>query len=124
MVEVMAGSLVANILAVAVALFSLQVYDRVIPHQSQATLWVLALGALLAVGLEGMLKAARSSLMDTTGKRIELSVQNALMSRLLGMRVAPGERKPSQLFGAMREFSSVREFFTASTIGTVADLPF
>jgi ATP-binding cassette subfamily C protein LapB len=124
MTEVALGSLVANLLAVAVALFSLQVYDRVIPHQSEPTLWVLALGALLAVGLEGLLKTARSSLMDMTGKKIELSVQNALMNRLLGMRMAPGERKPSQLFGAMREFSSVREFFTASTIGTLADLPF
>lgn len=123
-VEVAAGSMVANLLAVAVALFSLQVYDRVIPHQSQPTLWVLAIGALIAVALEGMLKTARASLMDLTGKRIELSVQNALMDRLLGMKAAPGERKPSQLFGAMREFSSVREFFTASTIGTVADLPF
>ncbi|QYK43422.1 MAG: ATP-binding cassette domain-containing protein [Paracoccaceae bacterium] len=124
MVEVATGSLVANLLAVAVALFSLQVYDRVIPHQSEPTLWVLALGAMLAVGLEGLLKSARSSLMDATGKRIEMSVQTALMTRLLGMRAAPGDRKPSELFAAMREFSSVREFFTASTIGTVADLPF
>lgn len=122
--EVAVGSLVANLLAVAVALFSLQVYDRVIPHQSQPTLWVLASGALIAVALEGLLKTARASLMDLTGRRIELSVQTALMDRLLGMKSAPGERRPSQLFGAMREFSSVREFFTASTIGTVADLPF
>jgi ATP-binding cassette subfamily C protein LapB len=44
--EVALGSFVANLLAVAVALFSLQVYDRVIPHQSEATLWVLAVGAV------------------------------------------------------------------------------
>ncbi len=122
--EVAAGSLVANLLAVSVALFSLQVYDRVIPHQSQATLWVLALGALLAVVLEGALKMARSGLMDVTGRRIELKVQARLMDRLLGMKAAPGERTPSQIFTSMREFSSVREFFTASTIGSVADLPF
>jgi ATP-binding cassette subfamily C protein LapB len=47
--EVALGSLVANLLAVAVSLFSMQVYDRVIPYQSQATLWVLALGAMLAI---------------------------------------------------------------------------
>lgn len=123
-VEVAAGSLVANLLAVSVALFSLQVYDRVIPHQSEPTLWVLAIGALLAITLEGMLKLARSTLMDVTGRRIELSVQDRLMQRLLHMRAAPGERKPSQLFSAMRDFGSVREFFSASTIGAMADLPF
>jgi ATP-binding cassette subfamily C protein LapB len=122
--EVVAGTLVANLLAVSVALFSLQVYDRVIPHQSQATLWVLALGALLALVLEGMLKGARSALMDMTGRRIELTVQQRLMQRILGMRAAPGERTPSQIFSTMREFGSVREFFTASTIGTLADIPF
>ena len=123
LLEVAAGSLVANLLAVAVALFSLQVYDRVIPHQSEPTLWVLALGALIAVVMEGMLKVARSGLMDMTGKRIELSVQARLMNRLLGMKMQPG-RSPSQQFSAMREFSAVREFFTATTIGTLADLPF
>ncbi|MEF3045862.1 ATP-binding cassette domain-containing protein [Pseudotabrizicola sp. L79] len=124
LIEVAAGSLVANLLAVAVALFSLQVYDRVIPHQSEPTLWVLALGAFLAIFLEGLLKLARSGLMDLTGRRIELAVQDRLMQRLLGMKANPQERRPSQIFNAMREFGSVREFFTASTIGTVADLPF
>jgi ATP-binding cassette subfamily C protein LapB len=123
-IEVAAGSAVANLLAVSVALFSLQVYDRVIPHQSEPTLWVLAIGALLAIGLEAMLKWARSTLMDVTGRRIELSVQDRLMQRLLHMRAAPGERKPSQLFSAMRDFGSVREFFSASTIGAMSDLPF
>lgn len=124
LLEVAAGSMVANLLAVAVALFSLQVYDRVIPHKSEPTLWVLALGALMAVLLEGILKMARSGLMDITGRRIELTVQSRLMHRLLGMKQAPGTRTPSQIFSAMREFSSVREFFTASTIGTMADIPF
>lgn len=124
MAEVAAGSLVANLLAVAVALFSLQVYDRVIPHQSEPTLWVLALGALLALGFEGALKIARATLMDATGRRIEIATQGVLMRRLLGMKPPPGGRVPSQQFAAMREFSAVREFFTAATIGTLADLPF
>jgi len=123
-IEVAAGSLVANLLAVAVAMFSLQVYDRVIPHQSQATLWVLALGAMLAVMMEGFLKIARSTLMDLTGRRIELAVQERLMERLLGMKAGPNRATPSQTFAAMREFGAVREFFTSTTIGTLADLPF
>ena len=124
LLEVAAGSMVANLLAVGVALFSLHVYDRVIPHKSEPTLWVLALGALLAVSLEGVLKMARSGLMDATGRRIEMTLQSRLMQRLLGMKSAPGQRQPSRIFSAMREFSSVREFFAASTIGTVADIPF
>ncbi|WP_261385192.1 ATP-binding cassette domain-containing protein [Vannielia litorea] len=122
--EIAIGSLVANLLAVSVALFSLQVYDRVIPHQSMATLWVLALGAGLAILLEGLLKVARSRLMDGGGRTIELSVQRLLMSRVVGMRSDKRAQSPSELFATMREFGSVREFFTAGTIGTLTDLPF
>lgn len=122
--EVAAASLVSNLLAAGIALYSLQIYDRVIPHQSEPTLWVLSLGAFLAIAMDSALRVARSALMDATGKRIELDVQGRLMQRLLGMKADPVARKPSVLFAAMRDFGSVREFFTASTIGTVADLPF
>jgi ATP-binding cassette subfamily C protein LapB len=122
--EVALGSFVANLLAVAVALFSLQVYDRVIPHQSEATLWVLAAGAVLALLMEAFIKIARAQLMDGAGRQIELSVQATLMARILGMRSDKRPQSPSDLFSSMREFGSVREFFTASTIGTIADIPF
>ena len=122
--EITLGSLVANLLAVAVALFSLQVYDRVIPHQSEATLWVLAAGAGLALVMEAAIKIARSRLMDGAGRQIEISVLQILMNRILGMRSDTRGRAPNQVFSSMREFGSVREFFTASTIGTIADLPF
>lgn len=122
--EIAVGSLVANLLAVAVALFSLQVYDRVIPHQSQATLWILAIGAGLALLLEGALKIARSKLVDGAGRQIELNVQTLLMNRILGMRSDAEGRSPSQLFSSMRDFSSVREFFTATSVGAMADIPF
>ncbi|MEO0372565.1 MAG: ABC transporter transmembrane domain-containing protein, partial [Pseudomonadota bacterium] len=122
--EIMAGSLVANIFAVAVALFSLQVYDRVIPHQSEATLWVLAVGAFLAIGMEAALKIARARLTDAAGREIELSIQHSLMQRVIGMRSDRRPLPPSGLFAAMRDFGSVREFFTSSTIATLADIPF
>jgi ATP-binding cassette subfamily C protein LapB len=122
--EVALGSFVANLLAVAVALFSLQVYDRVIPHQSEATLWVLAAGAALALLMEAFIKVARARLMDGAGRQIELSVLHILMERILGMRSDVKGQAPNQTFSAMREFGSVREFFTASTIGTIADIPF
>ena len=122
--EVALGSFVANVLAVSVALFSLQVYDRVIPHQSSATLWVLAIGAAMALMLEAFLKVARSTLLDGAGRQIETGVQQTLLNRLLGMRSDAAGRSPSQLFASMREFTSVREFFTAGTVGALADIPF
>ncbi len=122
--DIAVGSLVANVLAVAVALFSLQVYDRVIPHESIATLWVLAIGAFVALGFEAVLKLSRARLMDGAGRAIELGVQDILIRRLLGMRADKRPMNASGTFSAMREFASVREFFTASSVGAVADIPF
>ncbi|MEM9436653.1 MAG: type I secretion system permease/ATPase [Pseudomonadota bacterium] len=122
--DIVLGSLVANMLAVAVALFALQVYDRVIPHESTSTLWVLAIGCFVALMLEAALKISRARLMDGAGRAIELKVQESLMSRVLGMRSDRKPMSPSGLFAAMREFGSVREFFTASTAGALADIPF
>lgn len=122
--EVALGSFVANLLAVAVALFSLQVYDRVIPHQSTATLWVLAIGAGFAMLLEAFLRIARARLMDGAGRRIELQIQELFMDKLLGMQSGQKGQTPSGTFAAVREFSAIREFFTASTIGSLTDLPF
>ncbi|QQA41860.1 type I secretion system permease/ATPase [Pelagovum pacificum] len=122
--EIALGSLVANLLAAAVALFSLQVYDRVIPHQSTSTLWVLAIGAFIALIMEASLRIARARLMDGAGRQIEMRIQSMLMDRLLGMRRGLEGHSPNNTFSAVREFSSIREFFTASTIGSLADLPF
>jgi len=122
--EVALGSFVANLLAVTVALFSLQVYDRVIPNQSEATLWVLAAGAVIALVLEALLKMARSRLVDGAGRQIEIGIQKLLMDRVLGMRSDLPNRSPSELFSAVREFGSVREFFTSASLGTLTDIPF
>lgn len=122
--EITLGSFVANLLALSIALFSLQIDDRVIPPQFETKLWVLATGAALALVMESLLKMARGRLMVSAGRKIERKLQTRLMDRLLGMKRQPGEPSPSSLFRFMREFGSVRAFFTASTIGVMADLPF
>ena len=122
--DVILGTFVANILAVAVSLFALQVYDRVIPNHSEATLWVLVVGAAVAILCEGLLRLSRSHLMDVAGRRIELTATSYLFSKLMGMSLSKRPSGPGSLAYLMREFSSVREFFTAASIGSVADIPF
>lgn len=122
--EIVLGSLFANLLAVAVSLFALQVYDRVIPNQSVTTLWVLVLGAGLAILMEAFLRISRSYLMDVAGKKIEIDISTFLFQKLAGMRLSTRPASPGSLVYMMREFGSVREFFTATSVGSVADIPF
>ena len=124
MFDIVLGSLIANLLAVAVSLFALQVYDRVIPNHSTTSLWVLVAGCFIAIILEAMLRISRSYLMDISGKTIEIDLSTYLLEKLNGMRLSSRPASPGSLVHMMREFGSVREFFTNSSIGTVADIPF
>ncbi len=123
-IEILIATLVANGLAVAVSLFALQVYDRVIPNASLQTLWVLAIGAGVAICFEALLRISRGRLIDDVGRRLEIEVSAELVSKLQGMRINDRVVGPAALGSMMREFSSVREFFTATSMGAIADIPF
>jgi len=123
-VEIITATLVANCLAIAVSLFSLQVYDRVIPNASFQTLWVLAIGAGIAIIFEAVLRISRGRLIDDLGRQVEINASAELMSSLQGMRMSERAEGPAALGSMMREFASVREFFTATSMGSIADIPF
>ncbi len=124
MFDITLGSLVANCLAVVVSLFAMQVYDRVIPNNSEATLWVLVSGCCLAIIMEAVLRISRSYLMDVSGKKLEIDLSAQLFEKLQGMHLSTRPGTPGSLLYSIREFNSVREFFTMATIGAVADIPF
>lgn len=123
-VEIIAATMVANLLAVAVSLFALQVYDRVIPNASFQTLWVLAAGAFIAIIFEALLRIARGRLVDDMGRTVDMQLSAELLGKLQGMRLASRQMGPAALGSMMREFSSVREFFTATSMGSISDIPF
>ncbi len=122
--DIVLATFFANVIAVAVSLFALQVYDRVIPGQSEATLWVLVAGAGVAISFEAALRIARARLIDRMGRDAEIHITQELFSRFIGMRLGARPASPGALVHMMREFGAVREFFTVASIGVVADLPF
>ncbi|MFP3408750.1 type I secretion system permease/ATPase, partial [Pseudomonas sp. SIMBA_065] len=74
------------VLALAGILFSMQVYDRVIPAQSQSTLWVLFVGVLIAAAIEYLIRLMRTQVSDLMGKRIDLKVSAMLFARAMSIR--------------------------------------
>ena len=123
-VEVGVGALVANLLAVFTAIFAMQVYDRVVPNQAYDTLWVLTSGVAIAIVLEFLLRVLRAHLLDMTGKTLDLQLSSQLFSHVMQMRLAAKPRSTGAFSSQIREFESVREFFTSSTVGAISDLPF
>lgn len=122
--EVALAALMANLLAVGSALFAMQVYDRVVPTGAFDTLWILASGVCLALLFEAVLRILRAHLLDTLGKRLDLKLSSQLFERVLNTRLAAKPPSLGAFSTQIREFESVREFFTSSSAAVISDLPF
>ena len=122
--DIMLVAMVANVLALAGMVFSMQVYDRVVPSQSEATLWVLFGGVMLAITFEFIMRMLRVHISDVVGKRADLRISERVFAH--AMRIKNGARSKStgSFIAQIRELESVRELITSTTIAAVSDLPF
>ena len=123
-IDVMFASLMANILALATILFSMNVYDRVIPAQSVPTLWVLAGGVLIAAIFEFSLRVARIYLSDIVVKRADLRISDRVYGHALRIKNSERSKSTGTFISQIRELEGVRELVTSTTISAIADLPF
>lgn len=118
------ASLLINLLGLTVPLFVMQTYDRVVPNQATATLWVLAIGLFVAMGFELLLKLLRAHLLDTAGKKTDVVLSATLFERITGMSM---KARPATVGGfaqSIHDFQGLREFLTAVTLTSLIDLPF
>lgn len=122
--EVALGAMMANLLAIASAIFAMQVYDRVVPNAAFDTLWILASGVALAIVLEALLRHMRGHLLDTMGKSLDLTLSTQLFARVLQTRLSARPASLGAFTSQIREFEGVREFFTSSSAALASDLPF
>lgn len=118
------AAVLINLLALAGSMFSMNVYDRVIPNAALPTLWVLAIGVTLAGLLEMGLRTVRAYVVDEAGKRADLMLSAAIFRK--SMDLFPKDRPSSsgQYAGQVREFDAVREFVSSTTLVSLTDLPF
>ena len=118
------AALLINLFALAVPMYSMTVYDRVIPNRAQETLWVLSIGVLLVLVFDLILKTLRSYILDTAGKRIDVTLSANIMERVLGLRMTDRPASVGSFAANLRAFESVRDFVASATITTLVDLPF
>lgn len=121
---ILLASAVSNILALAGVIFSMQVYDRVIPSQSLPTLWVLFGGVMLAVAFSYALRVLRGYITDAVGKRADLAISDLVFGHALRVTTASRPKATGTFIAQIRELDHVREMITSTTIAAIADVPF
>ncbi len=122
--DVLLAALLINLFALAFPMFSMNVYDRVVPNHAVETLWALAIGVCLVLAADLGMRLLRSRFVDEASARIDVQLSAQLMERVLGMRL---EHRPSSVGSFaqnLRGFEQVRDFIASSTVTTLIDLPF
>jgi ATP-binding cassette subfamily C protein LapB len=122
--HVATAALLVNILALASPLFVMNVYDRVVPNGAVASLVALSIGLLIAVAFDFVLRTVRSRIIDMTGKKLDVVLASQIYEHTLAVKMNQRPGSVGVLANQLRDFDSVREFFTSGSVVSATDLLF
>lgn len=123
-IDAIAASFLISLIGLVTPLFVMNVYDRVVPNQAEATLWVLAIGICGVYLFDLLLKTLRGLCLDLAGKKTDLIISATLFERVVGMAMKFRPARVGSFAQNIHEFQSLRDFLASLTLASVIDLPF
>lgn len=122
--DVLLAALIVNLFALALPLFSMNVYDRVVPNHAVETLWTLATGVLIVLCGDFALRTLRGYFVDLAGARADVRLSATIMEKVLDLRMEVRPESAGSFASNLRAFESVRDFISSATVTAFIDLPF
>jgi len=122
--QVIIAAFLINSFALASPLFIMNVYDRVVPNRAIETLWVLAIGVITVIAFDLILKSLRAYFVDNAGKRADVLLSSRIFEQVLNLQVKARPASAGAFANHLREFETLRDFFTSVTVTALVDLPF
>ena len=122
--QVLIAAAVSNFLGLSTSIFIMVVYDRVVPNAAIESLVALTIGVVLALGFDFIIKTLRASFIDKAGKVADSRMSKLIFEQLIAMNLASKNARAGAMASTVREFETLRDFFTSATLVAVVDLPF
>ena len=122
--QVLIAAAVSNFLGLSSSLFIMVVYDRVVPNAAIESLIALTIGVLIALFFDFLIKTLRANFIDRAGKKADSRMSRLIFDQLMNMNLASKTARSGALASVVREFESLRDFFTSATLVAIVDLPF
>ncbi len=122
--DVLLAAFLINVFALALPLFSMNVYDRVVPNRAIETLWMLSLGVVLVLVADVVLRTMRGYFIDLASSRVDVRLSAYIMERVLGLRLENRPLSAGSFAANLRSFETIRDFITSATVTAFIDLPF
>ncbi len=122
--DVIIASLLINIFVLATPLFTMNVYDRVVPNGAIGTLWALSIGILVIYAIDVTLKFIRAHFIEVAAKKTDIIISSILFERVMDIRISSMPKSIGSFANVLKEFESIRGFLTSTTISLLIDMPF
>lgn len=123
-VQVALAAVLTNILALTTSIFIMVVYDRILPAQAIDSLVALTIGVVIAIVVDFVVKMLRSTFIDEAGHKADLQMGRRIFDHLLDMQLRSRKGSAGAFASLLREFETLRDFFTSASLATLIDLPF
>ncbi|HWT28234.1 MAG TPA: type I secretion system permease/ATPase [Methylophilaceae bacterium] len=122
--DIMLAAFLINLFALAMPLFTMNVYDRIVPNRSLETLWVLVVGIVVVISADFALRTMRAYFLDWASHRVDIKLSGRIMEQVLGLKLEQRPNSVGSFAQNLRSFENVRDFITSATITTLIDIPF
>lgn len=122
--DVLYASLLINIFVLASPLFTMNVYDRVVPNNAIETLWVFAIGIIIIYIIDTFLKFTRTFLLESAAKKSDIIMSSIVFEKVLDLKMANHPSSVGTFSSNLKDFDSIRSFLTNATMAAIIDLPF
>lgn len=122
--DALGAAFLINVLALVMPLFTLNVYDRVVPNKAIDTLWVLVIGVVMALLFNWILTTVRARVVDRASSKIDVRLSAQIMEQVLGIKMEGRPASVGAFAANLRSFESVRDFIASASLTTLVDVPF
>ena len=122
--DVLLAAFMINVFALGLPLFSMNVYDRVVPNHALETLWMLAAGVTIVLIADLALRTMRGYFLDMASSRVDVRLSAYIMERVLGLRLENRPLSAGSFASNLRSFETIRDFITSATVTAFIDVPF
>ncbi len=122
--DVIVASLLINLFVMATPIFTLNIYDRVVPNNAIDTMWVFATGIIVLYVFDMTLKFLRSYFLENAAKKSDIIMSSIIYEQVMNLKMSHKPHSIGSFANNLKDFDSIRNFFTASSVATMIDLPF
>lgn len=123
-IQVMLAAVLTNFLSITVSIFTMVVYDRILPNEAFESLVALTIGVVIVISFDFFIKMLRAGFIDMAGMKADLVMGGRVFDHLLDMQMKSRKGSAGEFANTLREFESLRDFFTSASLVALVDLPF